>query len=392
MHHNKHQHKKKAVVPFLLLLLILFLCSLEIYFLFFQSGGKINSATTETTQTEEPLTFDASKQKNFAQEVPPTSPLAVNLDKQLVSADFIGTALVVHEGQIILQQGYGYGNFETKQKNNSQSLFQIGSMQKAYTAVLILKQIQAKKLSLETTVDTYYPNIPNSSQITIRHLLMMTSGLYQEEHPKAMMTDDEFIRYNIAHAKMGTFNTFRYDGINYNLLVGILEKVTDTPYKSLFNQEYITDLHLSNTIFYDTFIQSPNRTYSYEKDKNKDYTKKNKDNAVLFDQEVGTGNVAATTGDVYTFFADLFSNQLLTSTTMNTIWTSTGSGNYIAGTYDFGNYIFSHGIEGGFEAASCVSKNQKDAVILLTNQHLPDGSYVHLDKNLFSQLGPYKIK
>lgn len=392
MHHNKHQQKRHAIFPFLFIVIILFLVGIEAYLLFFQPEKKPQSATAETTHSEQQLNFNASQLKNFNQEVQPTAPLAVDMNKQLIDSDFVGTALVVHEGQIILQQGYGYSNFETKKKNNSQSLFQIGSMQKAYTAVLILQQIQANKLSLDTTLDTYYPNVPYSSQITIRHLLKMTSGLYQEDHPKSMMSDDDFIRYNIAHAKMGKFNSYRYSGINYNILVGILEKITNTPYKSLFNQEYRTKVSLSNTIFYDEFIKSPNRTYSYEKKDGKDYAEKNKDDSVLFDQEVGTGNVAATTGDIYTFFSDLFSNQFLTSAMMDTIWNPDSSGKYIAGTYDFGSYIFSHGIEGDFEAAAFISKNQKESVILLTNQHIKNDSLVDLNKKLFLQLDSYKIK
>lgn len=392
MHHNKHQRKKHAIFPFLFIVIILFLVGIEAYLLFFQPEKKPQSATAETTHSEQQLNFNASQLKNFNQEVQPTSPLAVDMNKQLIDSDFVGTALVVHEGQIILQQGYGYSNFETKKKNNSQSLFQIGSMQKAYTAVLILQQVQANKLSLDTTLDTYYPNVPYSSQITIRQLLTMTSGLYQKDRPKTMMSDDEFIRFNIAHAKMDTFNVFRYDGVNYNLLVGILEKITNTPYRTLFNQEYITSLHLSNTIFYDAFVQAPNRTYPYEKKEKQDYAKKSKDDSVLFNREVGTGNIAATTGDIYTFFKNLFSNQLLLPDMMDTIWTTNGSGGYIAGTYDFGNYVLSHGVEAGFESVICFSKDQKDSVIFLTNQHISTDALVRLSKTFFSQLGPYKIK
>lgn len=77
---------------------------------------------------------------------------------------------------------------------------------------------------------------------------------------------------------------------------------------------------------------------------------------------------------------------------MDTIWTTNGSGGYIAGTYDFGNYVLSHGVEAGFESVICFSKDQKDSVIFLTNQHISTDALVRLSKTFFSQLGPYKIK
>lgn len=116
MHHNKHQRKKHAIFPFLFIVIILFLVGIEAYLLFFQPEKKPQSATAETTHSEQQLNFNASQLKNFNQEVQPTAPLAVDMNKQLIDSDFVGTALVVHEGQIILQQGYGYSNFETKKK------------------------------------------------------------------------------------------------------------------------------------------------------------------------------------------------------------------------------------------------------------------------------------
>lgn len=392
MRHRKHQKRNKRLRQFLFMLFLLSLISLEIYLLLSKENQQniLPQTSVASSEVSKENTGSNGQIKNLNQDIAPNSNLALDINKKLMDAAFVGSALVIKNNQIIMQKGFGYANFSKQIANNSQSVYQIGSSQKGLTAALVLQQVQAQKLSLDETLDRFYPNVPDSSKITIRQLLSMNSGLFQQEKPKTVMSDDEFLRFEIAHAQMGTFGEFKYDAINYYLLVGILEKLTNTTYRTLLNQQIIQPLQLHHTSFYDDFLQLKNRTYAYEKKDNTSYATNIADDPLLFNQEVGTGSLGMTVGDLYTFYANLLAEKLVNKQTMDSLWTDDQQNKFIGGLYNCGNFIRGHGIEGGFEAISYISKDGKDAIILLTNQYPKNASYDQLIKTLFSQLGSYK--
>ncbi|WP_086313887.1 hypothetical protein A5821_001432 [Enterococcus sp. 7F3_DIV0205] len=398
MHYKKHHKKRSPYTPILIILLLIILVGIELYLLFFQNRTTPASQTgssesiTETTQSSTSLTPDAQQAENFNKEVQPTSDFANEINQELEDKQFIGTALVIHNGQIILQKGFGYANFSENRPNTYESTFQIGSIQKAFTASLILQQVQAQKLSLDDTLDRFYPTIEGSEKITIRQLLSMTSGLYQKIKPTIMMSDDAFLQFSISNAAMGIYGKYKYEAVNYSILVGILEQLTGTSYRTLFTQTFNQGLKLSHTCFYNDFIKSSNRTYAYEKVDGKNFGSIIRDDTLTFDQEIGTGNVGMTVGDLYLFYSSLFEGKIVDQQIIDELWTPDTETKYMGGLYNFPNYIKGHGTEGGFESNAMVSKDLQNAVILLSNQYPKDNTHSELAKSIFNLLGPYQSK
>jgi CubicO group peptidase (beta-lactamase class C family) len=83
-----------------------------------------------------------------------TTDLSVSqrLDEYLNSAlavnKFNGTALIAGNGRILLEKGYGFRNISTHLSNDTNTLFQIGSITKSFTAIIILKLQEKGKLSV----------------------------------------------------------------------------------------------------------------------------------------------------------------------------------------------------------------------------------------------------
>ena len=88
---------------------------------------------------------------------------------------FNGSALVAKNGMILLNKGYGYRNAESKTVNTEQSVFQLGSITKQFTAAVILKLQEENKLSTSDKLSKYFPDYPKGDSITIQQLL--TSSL-----------------------------------------------------------------------------------------------------------------------------------------------------------------------------------------------------------------------
>lgn len=393
MHQNKHRKKSNLLIPTIVLFILIFLVGLEVYLLFFQNHTSptksTNESTSKTTQSSAILTKDAQQAENFNQEVRPDSDLAKGIDQKLTENQFVGSALIIHNGQIILQKGFGDANIAKKLPNTYQSNFQIGSIQKGMTAVLILQQVQAGKLSLDDTLDKFYPDIADSFKITIRQLLSMCSGLYQKEQPKVRMSDDEFLRFSISNAAMGIYGKYKYEAVNYRILAGILEKLTNISYRTLFEQTFIKNLQLRNTFFYDDFLNSLNRTYAYKKPDETGVTSEISDDPLLFDQEVGTGNIGMSVGDLYLFYSNLLEGTFIDQKTIDQLWTSDTLKKYMGGIYNYPNYIKGHGAEEGFESTAMISKDRKNAVILLSNQPSKGKNQGELASTSFNLLGPY---
>ena len=86
--------------------------------------------------------------------------------------------LVAQKGKILLEKGYGYKNAAAKTLNDSNTVFQIGSITKQFTSAIILQLQEQHKLSLQDKLSKYIPDYPKGDSITIENLLTHTSGIY----------------------------------------------------------------------------------------------------------------------------------------------------------------------------------------------------------------------
>src|SRR5580698_6851449 len=100
---------------------------------------------------------------------------------------FNGVALVAQKGKILLEKGYGYKNVATKTPNDTNTIFQIGSITKQFTAAIILQLQEQHRLSVQDRLSKYIPDYPNSDSITIENLLTHTSGIYNYTNDDAYM-------------------------------------------------------------------------------------------------------------------------------------------------------------------------------------------------------------
>jgi CubicO group peptidase (beta-lactamase class C family) len=84
---------------------------------------------------------------------------------------FNGTALVAANGTVLLNTGYGFKNAEAGEMNTANTIYQIGSVTKQFTAAVILKLVEQKKLKLTDKLSKFYPAFAKGDSITIHQLL-----------------------------------------------------------------------------------------------------------------------------------------------------------------------------------------------------------------------------
>ena len=90
--------------------------------------------------------------------------------------DFHGSVLVAKNKKIVYQNQVGYADFRKKVPLKEESVFQLASVSKQFTAAAIMQLKEQGKIKLTDTVNFYFPEFPYKN-ITIKNLLNHTSGL-----------------------------------------------------------------------------------------------------------------------------------------------------------------------------------------------------------------------
>ena len=193
----------------------------------------------------------------------PNDSLAQKLDEYLVSANsfykFNGAALIAEKGKIIFHKSYGFKNVATHSLNDSNSIFQIGSVTKQFTATVILKLQEEGKLTVQDKLSKYFPEFKYADEITLENLLTHTSGIYNytndiDDNDSAIVCNpvNKQLLLDIVFKKPLDFKPgtqFAYDNSGYYLLGLIIEKVTGKSYEQNIRDIIFTPLQMTHSLF-----------------------------------------------------------------------------------------------------------------------------------------------
>ncbi len=80
-------------------------------------------------------------------------------------------------GGKVIENSYGLANLEYRQPVEKDSIFEIGSISKTFTAIGIMMLQEEGKLSVNDRITNYFPQYPGWNEITLKHLLQHTSGI-----------------------------------------------------------------------------------------------------------------------------------------------------------------------------------------------------------------------
>src|SRR5215831_8207680 len=188
-----------------------------------------------------------------------------------------GCALAVYrDGKIILTKGYGLANIEEHVSITPQSVFDIGSTSKQFTATSILLLEKQGKLSVSDDVRKYIPELPDyGKKITILNLLNHTSGLrdYLELMTLAgtnidSVTDDDDALKIIARQKALNFDPgseWLYSNSGFFLLSVIVKRVSGKDLREFAAENIFEPLEMKQTVYRNQHTQMvPGRALAYD--------------------------------------------------------------------------------------------------------------------------------
>ncbi|GEK29618.1 serine hydrolase domain-containing protein [Furfurilactobacillus siliginis] len=316
--------------------------------------------------------------------------LGDNLDRRVKDMHFVGSMLVVRQGKVVFERQYGQENAALHQNNASASAYAICSIQKIATGALVMQQVEQHKLSLSDHISKFYPELPHANDITIRQMLDMTSGLKMDGPvgPTTPQTDDQIVDYDLHHVQFdqALYNNWQYAQVNYNILTGVLKKLSGKTYEQLFNQQIIRRFNLQQTVFMPSNDAHVAVAYGADANNEVDYTKAIVTPDALWHDEVGTGRIAASARDLYVMISDIMKGKLISPESVKQLYQAGSRSTYGGGTYNLYDAAVNHGLGYGYQGMSCVSNDGQNAVIMLSNSYRSQYSFKPFSEQLFLEL------
>ena len=178
---------------------------------------------------------------------------------------FSGAVLVGFHGKIIYKNGFGFANRVTKEKFTTTTPCYIGSVSKQFTAMGIMILKERGKLAYDDPVRTYFPGLPVCMQpVTIRHLLIHSSGLALFDDYPNMNTQDVFnILVKQRSLQFTPGEKYEYCNTNYTLLGMLIEKVSNSSLNDFLTKNVFKPVGMINTYVDEAAVQNRKRAVGY---------------------------------------------------------------------------------------------------------------------------------
>lgn len=150
-----------------------------------------------------------------------------------------GAVLLARAGEPVFVGGYGFADFDAGIANDGDTLFEVASLTKSFTAVAVQRLAQQEKLDLDDALLVHVPGVPEHSRaITLRHLLAHTSGI---PRVNARGTGEDLTRAMVDYLAEGPLRDpgarFEYWNGGYALLAGVIERVSGKGYTEFLEAE-----------------------------------------------------------------------------------------------------------------------------------------------------------
>ncbi len=255
-------------------------------------------------------------------------------------------------GVDVYSKSFGMASMDPNVKNSAQSKYRIGSISKSFTAVIILQMVAENKITLETKLSKFFPQLPNASTITIHHLLSHSSGLHNFTNDKAYleyMTKPKSREEKLKIFKKGGTDfklgaKHEYSNTNYVLLSLIAEDVDKKPFSEILDIRIVKPLKLSDTYYGKPIDITQNEVQSFGW--SGDWIKSTETDMSI---PMGAGAVVSTPSDLNKFYYALFNGKLLSAEMLTKMKTINDRYGYGLFQFPFGDKV-SYGHTGGIDA------------------------------------------
>jgi CubicO group peptidase (beta-lactamase class C family) len=297
--------------------------------------------------------------------------------------------LIAEDGKVKYNKAIGYIDYANLKSLNKNSIFELASVSKQFTAMTIMMVKEKGLLRYDDLVEKYI-NIPYKG-MTIRQLLTHTSGLpdYQAImdsywDKSKVAGNDDIINYLNKYAPPKLFEPgekYLYSNTGYVLLASILEKVSGRDFIEFCNTEIFNKLKMNHTAIRSlqekakiknfaighVFVPERNDYIRADSFPSSNYT-------IWLGNRKGPGRISSTADDLLKWDQALYTNYLLSQTTLEEAFTPMLLNNGAISNYGFGwdlipehNIVWHNGDNPGYKTLIIRFLKTKTTLIVLCN-------------------------
>ena len=177
---------------------------------------------------------------------------------------FNGAWLYAEKGEIISKGAFGWVDAENTLPMREDSIFEMASVTKMFTATAVMLLVREGKLGLDDAYTKYFPEYPYAG-VTIRHLLTHTSGMpdFDVEELVGPVLDEEnripenceiidLIRKTGEDAACAPGEAFNYSDVGYMLLANAVEKVSGMAFEDFMKKNIFEPAGMKDSGIYHT--------------------------------------------------------------------------------------------------------------------------------------------
>ncbi len=272
--------------------------------------------------------------------------------------------LVLRKGEVVYAKGYGLADLGKGTPNTPHTRFQLASMSKSVTALLVLQLVEQGRLRLEDPLEKYLPGVVGGERITIHHLLSHTAGMPD------FMGFAEAARLPRDCAPGERLN---YSNLGYVALGRVIEKVTGKSYEQQLREAMLEPLGLHET--------GVDRPALVSGDRASGYLFRPEGGVVPADRndlsvEPAAGGLFSTVADLGIWVKDLLAGRIVSAQTLEKAWTQVRLTDGRRGAYGYGFMLTDYrglreaghgGDISGFNSYLAIYPEERLAIVVLSN-------------------------
>ena len=248
----------------------------------------------------------------------------------------MGRVAISKGGKIVYKKSFGYRYIDSVKKlpADENTKYIIGSVTKLFTSVMIFQLVQEHKLSLDTKLATFFPQIKNADKITIANMMHHRSGIhdasndpiYQSELFSAKSEAEIFKILTKCPSDFEPDTKSKYSNSNFTILGYIIERLDKDDYPTSLRNRITDKLHLKNTLVNEKINATKNMSLPY-RFINGQWIRSEEAEKLIEDNETavgGAGCIVSTPVDLNIFLNALFDYKLISKVSLNQMMTLKG--------------------------------------------------------------------
>lgn len=247
-----------------------------------------------------------------------------------------------------------------QQRVTADRLFPVASFQKLMTGIAVMTLVNDNKLSLQTPLSRFLPQLPYAGQITVDQLMTHTSGLHTEKATirKPLKGETTRLRFALHHSKStGNFN-WHYDDLDFIILAAIIRWTSHQSYRHYLSRRVLKPVGVT-VKFYD---QVHARQVTSGVAKKQRWT----DLQMAMSKELGAGDIFCTPRNYWQFYnrALLDKPSLLAQFTQKR---DIAGETYFGGIYLEEPYLHANGYLKGYSCTFYSNYHTRQTIMLFAN-------------------------